>query len=83
MESTKIQKQNGLCLISGCPRQSVIRGVCQSCRQTLQRRMKAGLITRQMMESILAPSKRLNVVDQLIGLNSKTQILEHVIHENN
>jgi hypothetical protein len=45
--------------------------------------MKAGMITRQALESILAPSKRLNLVDQFIGLNKSNNTLEGVCNENN
>ena len=83
MTNTKAQTHNGPCLVSGCIRQSIVRGVCQSCIQTLQRRMKAGMITRQALESILAPSKRLNLVDQFIGLNKSNNTLEGACNENN
>lgn len=82
MEDLKTKKEQGPCLISGCTKKSAVRGVCQSCRQSLQRRMKAGVITAQTLESILSPSKRSSVVDQFIGLNKQNSALEGIQNEN-
>jgi len=83
MEDLTAKKAKEPCLISGCAKQSAVRGVCQSCRQSLQRRMKAGVITAQTLESILSPSKRSSVVDQFIGLKKLTMVYRGEYNENN
>ena len=46
------------CLNSKCERPAAIRGVCSSCRVMLQRALTLKKITREEMEKILAPSKK-------------------------